>query len=42
VSLVTDASLDEIIVEWALAAAGEDHLVSVTGLREGGPPWLMR
>jgi hypothetical protein len=42
VSLVTDASLDEIIVEWALAAAGGDHLVSVTGLREGGPPWLMR
>jgi len=42
VSLVTDASLDEIIVEWALAAVGGDRLVSVTGLREGGPPWLMR
>src|ERR1700689_4448231 len=41
VSLVTDASLDEIIVEWALAAVGGDRLVSVTGLREGGPPRLM-
>ena len=42
VSLVTDASFDHIIVEWALAAVGGDHLVSMTGLREGGPPWLMR
>lgn len=41
-SLVTDAPLDEIIVEWALAAVGGDRLVSVTGLRGGGPPWLMR
>jgi aminoglycoside phosphotransferase (APT) family kinase protein len=41
VSLVTDASLD-VIVAWALAAAGGDHLVSMTGLREGGPPWLIR
>lgn len=41
-SLVTDAPLDEIIVEWALAAVGGGRLVSVTGLHEGGPPWLMR
>jgi aminoglycoside phosphotransferase (APT) family kinase protein len=42
VSLVADAPLDEIVVEWVLAAVGGDRLVSVTGLREGGPPWLMR
>lgn len=42
VILVTDASLDDIIVAWALAAAGGDHLVCMTGLRQGGPPWLMR
>jgi aminoglycoside phosphotransferase (APT) family kinase protein len=42
VSLVTDASLDEVIVEWALAAAGGDRLISVTGLRDSGTPWLMR
>ena len=42
VSLVTDASPADIIVEWALVAVGGDYLVSVTGLREGGPPWLLR
>jgi aminoglycoside phosphotransferase (APT) family kinase protein len=42
VSLVTDASLDESIASWALAAVGGDHLVSMTGLSEGGPPWLIR
>jgi aminoglycoside phosphotransferase (APT) family kinase protein len=42
VSLVADASFGDIDVEWALTAAGGDHLVSMTGLREGGPPWLMR
>jgi aminoglycoside phosphotransferase (APT) family kinase protein len=42
VSLVTDASLDDIIVAWALAEVGGDHLVSISGLREGGPPWLVR
>jgi len=42
VSLVTDASPDDVVVAWALAAVGGDHLVSMTGLREGGPPWLMR
>jgi len=42
VSLVTDASLDDIIVAWALAAVGGDHLLSIKGLREGGPPWLVR
>jgi len=41
VSLVTDASLDDAVVEWVLTAVGGDHLVSVTGLREGGSPWLM-
>jgi hypothetical protein len=39
---MTDASLDDIIVAWALAAVGGDHLVSISGLREGGPPWLVR
>lgn len=39
---MTDAPLDEMIVTWALAAAGADHLVSITGLREGGAPWLIR
>ena len=39
---MTDGSLDESIAEWAVAAAGGDRLVSVTGLREGGAPWLMR
>ncbi len=42
VGLVTDASLDDTIVAWALAAAGGDHLICVTGLCQGGPPWLMR
>lgn len=42
VSLVTGPSLDDITVEWALAAVGGDRLVSSAGLREGGPPWLMR
>lgn len=41
VSLVRDAWPDDIAA-WALAAAGGDHLVCMTGLREGGPPWLMR
>jgi aminoglycoside phosphotransferase (APT) family kinase protein len=40
VILVTDASLD-VIVPWALAAVGGERLVSVTGLREGGSPWLI-
>lgn len=30
------------MVEWAVAAVGGDRLVSVAGLREGGPPWLIR
>jgi aminoglycoside phosphotransferase (APT) family kinase protein len=42
VSPVTDAWPDDNIVEWALAAVGGDHLVGMTGLREGGTPWLMR
>jgi aminoglycoside phosphotransferase (APT) family kinase protein len=42
VTPVTDASVDESIVEWALAAVGGDHLVSITGLGSGGPPWLLR
>jgi aminoglycoside phosphotransferase len=42
VSLVTDGSLDESTVEWAVAAVGGDRLVSMTGLRGGGAPWLMR
>ena len=41
VSLVTDRTLDESIAEWAVAAVGGDRLVSMTGLREGGAPWLM-
>lgn len=41
-SLVTDGSLDESIAEWAVAAAGGDRLVSMTGLHGGGAPWLMR
>ena len=39
---MTDASLDDNVVKWAVAAVGGEHLVSVTGLYEGGPPWLMR
>ncbi|MBO0818669.1 MAG: aminoglycoside phosphotransferase family protein [Actinobacteria bacterium] len=39
---MTDASLEDNVVDWALASVGGDHVVSVTGLREGGPPWLMR
>jgi aminoglycoside phosphotransferase (APT) family kinase protein len=42
VSLVKVAALDEMTVEWALTAVGGSRLLSVTGLREGGPPWLMR
>jgi aminoglycoside phosphotransferase (APT) family kinase protein len=38
---MTDAPLDDNIVEWALAAVGGERLVSATGLSEGGPPWLM-
>ena len=41
-NLVTDASLDETIAAWALASVGGDRLVSVTSLREDGPPWLIR
>lgn len=37
---MTHAPLD--IIAWALAAVGGDGLVSMTGLRAGGPPWLMR
>ena len=39
---VTVASPDDTTAEWALAAVGGDHLLSMTGLRGGGPPWLMR
>jgi aminoglycoside phosphotransferase (APT) family kinase protein len=42
---VTDAwpdDIDDTVVEWALAAVGGDHLLGLTGLREGGAPWLMR
>ena len=42
VGLVTDASPEDTIVAWALAAIGGDHLICMTGLRQGGPPWLMR
>jgi len=42
VGLVTDASLEDTIVAWALAAAGGDHLICTTGLRQGAPSWLMR
>jgi aminoglycoside phosphotransferase (APT) family kinase protein len=42
VSVVTDDSLDESIVEWALAAARGNRLLSMTGLRGGGAPWLIR
>jgi aminoglycoside phosphotransferase (APT) family kinase protein len=42
VSLVTVASPDEMIVQWALGAVGGERLVRMKGLREGGPPWLMR
>jgi len=42
VGLATDASLDDTIVAWALAAVGGDHLTGMTGLGQGGPPWLMR
>jgi hypothetical protein len=42
VTLVTDAWLDDIIVEWVLAAVGGDRLICMTGLRKGGPPWLLR
>ena len=40
-SFVTDASLDDIVA-WALTALDGDHLVSMTGLRDSGPPWLVR
>ena len=39
---MTDASLDDTIVAWALAAVGGDHLICMTGLSQGGPPWLTR
>lgn len=39
---MTDASLNDTIVAWALAAVGGDHLICMTGLSQGGPPWLMR
>lgn len=38
---MTDAALDDTIA-WALSAVDGAHLVSITGLRDGGPPWLMR
>ena len=40
-SLVTDPALDDIAA-CALAAVRGEQLISMTGLREGGPPWLMR
>lgn len=42
ISSVTVASPDDATAEWALAAVGADRLVSITGLRGGGPPWLVR
>jgi len=42
VSTVTVAFPDDTAAEWALAAVGGDRLISMTGLRGGGPPWLMR
>jgi aminoglycoside phosphotransferase (APT) family kinase protein len=42
VSPVTDSSPGDVIVEWVLAAVGADRLVGLTGLRDGGAPWLMR
>ena len=40
--VVEHPSLDDRIVEWVLGVVGGHRLVSVTGLREGGPPWLLR
>ena len=40
--MVERPSLDDRIVEWVLGIVGGHRLVAVTGLREGGPPWLLR
>lgn len=39
---VTDGCPGRSLAEWAVAAVGAERLVSMTGLREGGAPWLMR
>jgi aminoglycoside phosphotransferase (APT) family kinase protein len=35
-------SLDDAVVAWVLAAVDGERLVSATGLRAGGSPWLLR
>jgi aminoglycoside phosphotransferase (APT) family kinase protein len=34
--------VDDRLVEWVLATVGANRLVSITGLRQGGSPWLFR
>jgi aminoglycoside phosphotransferase (APT) family kinase protein len=34
--------LDDSVISWVLAAVDGDRLVSATGLRQGGSPWLLR
>jgi aminoglycoside phosphotransferase (APT) family kinase protein len=38
---VVDKSLDDIVA-WALGVVDGHRLISVTGLRDGGSPWLVR
>lgn len=35
------SSLDDAVVAWVLAAVDGQRLVSATGLRQGGSPWLL-
>jgi aminoglycoside phosphotransferase (APT) family kinase protein len=36
------ATMDSATVDWVLAAVGGDRILSMTGLRDGGSPWLFR